>query len=164
MIALDLHADTRRLADFLCAAPRGELVSFDAMTEIIGRDIQAHRWILYGAMRVAERESGATFACVRRQGYRRLTISELAMVGQTARSRIRSTARRGNRTIATGLKGENGIDPGDLRKILAEQSALGMLEHLAADKALPVIPETDTRPLPVAMVARDFLARVTKTQ
>jgi hypothetical protein len=162
MIALDLHAETRRLADFLCATPRGEMVTFNAMTNVIGRDIQAHRWILYRAMRVAERESGAAFACIRGQGYRRLNVNELAKVGETARSRIRSTARRGNRTITTALKGENGIEPGDLRKILAEQSVLGMLEYLTADKALPVIPETDTRPLPVAVVARDFLARMTK--
>lgn len=157
MIATDMSADTRRIADTLSEVPRGETIAWDQLSGIISRDILLSRHILYSAMRVAERESGAIFASERGKGYRRLAPDEIVKIGQTARRRIRSMARHGARTINAGTAGANDLSAEMTRAILSEQSALGLLEHLARDKSLPVVPEGDTRPLPVAQAAQEFL-------
>ena len=160
MLSLDLHQDTQTIADLLASCPNGGTVALADITAAIGRDITGCRYLVYGAMRVAERDSGAVFASVRGVGYRRLLASEIAEVGQTARAKIRRAARHGVRTISAGMAGANDIAPDAMRKILAEQSALGMLEHMARDKNLPKLTETDTRPLPLAVTARAFLRSI----
>jgi hypothetical protein len=160
MLATDLSADTRRLADALATAARGEIVTYKQLSEAIGRDIMGCRWLLYSALHVIERESGAVFATERRIGYRRLAPEEIVKIGQTARAHIRRTARAGARTISAGVAGANDLTPEMARQILAEQSALGLLEHVARDRNLPAVAETETRPLSVAATAREFFKRM----
>lgn len=157
MLAIDIHQDTRRIADALAAVPPGTLISLDAISAVIERDIRRARWYLYSAMHIAERESGAVFATERGMGYRRLIADEIVKIGQTSRARIRRQARRGNRSISAGVAGVNDLKPETLRRILAEQSSLGLLEHIARDKNLPTVSEQDIRPLPVASAAKEFL-------
>lgn len=163
MIATDLSADARRIADLLAAIPRGETVTFATISSTIGRDINLCRHILYSGLNVAERENGACFASVRSVGYRRLAPEEIVKVGQTARSRIRGYARRGSRTLRQGMTGANDLTPEAQRQTAAELSALGLLEHIARDKSLPTIPEEDTRPLSVAATAKAFLQKIGAT-
>ena len=160
MLSLDLHADTRRIADALAAVSRGDTITLAAITNAIGRDIHRCRHLLYSAFRLVERENGAVFATERGQGYRRLKPEEIITIGQTARARIRGTARRGARSIAAGVSGANDIAAPVQRAILAEQTALGLLEHMARDKNLPTVPETENRPLPVAVAAKEFLRAI----
>jgi len=163
MIASDLSADARRAADLFASIPRGDVVSLDALSAAIGRDAKRCRHILYRAMRVAERESGAVFASERGIGYRRLAPDEIVKIGQTARSRIRSSARRGRRSIQAGIAGANDISPNSQRQVSAELSALGLLEHIARDRSLPPIPEDDSRPLSVAATAKAFMLKIGAT-
>ena len=160
MIATDIHADTRRIADLLAVLPRGELITLAQISAAIDRDIRLNRGYLYSAMKIVEREMGAVFACERGKGYRRLASDEIIKIGQTSRARIRRQARRGIRSMSAGVGGANDIEPDMARRILAEQSALGLLEHIARDKNLPKVPEKDTRPLPVATTARAFLRAI----
>ncbi len=160
MIAMEINADTRRIADTLAATRVGETITLDHLTREIRRDIRRNRHIIYGAMRVVEREVGAVFACERGIGYRRLKANELALIGQTARARIRRTARRGAKTIAAGSVFANDLSNQERRKILAEQSSLGVLEHLARDKSLPDVAPTETRPLSIVATAQAFLAAI----
>jgi hypothetical protein len=160
MLTLDLHEDTRRIVEVLTACPVGEHVTLDQLSATIGRDIRLCRYYIYSAMRVVQRDHGFVFATEWRKGYRRLNANELDKIGQSARARIRSHARRGVKTIAAGLAGANDIDPAAHRRALSEQTALGLLEHISRDKNLPTIAETDTRPLPVAIAAREFMKRI----
>jgi hypothetical protein len=160
MIATDLSADARRIADLLSAVPRGELITYAGISAAIGRDVRVLRHLIYAAMRVAERESGAVFASERGKGYRRLAPTEIVRIGATARARIRGVARRGKRSISAGVIGANDLGDEDRRKILAEQSALGLLEHVARDRSLPVLTPDDSRPLPVAQAARSFMRHI----
>tara|TARA_R110000868_G_C10969754_1_gene769590 strand:+ start:1030 stop:1524 length:495 start_codon:yes stop_codon:yes gene_type:complete len=160
MIATDLHHDTRIIADCLAATPHGALVTKGEISDAIGREIDHCVWLLYSAIRIVERENGAVFACVRGKGYRRLTAEELARIGQTARARIRGTARRGMKSMTAGVSAINDLAPDLMRKVLAEQSSLGLLEHIARDRNLPPINETMTRPLPVAVTAKEFLRSI----
>lgn len=160
MIATDLHADTLRLIDTLAVAPKGEVVTLARLSDSIGRDIRHCRHLLYSALRVLERDKGVAFACVRGSGYRQLASDEIVKIGQTARSRIRHTARRSVKTMGAAIAGANDITDKMRREILAEQSVLSMMEHLSRERNLPVVPEQDTRPLPVAIVARQFLQSI----
>lgn len=157
MIAIDLHADTLRIIDRLKSVPRGGEITLAAISQTIGRDIANCRHLMYSAFRHVEAESGAVFASVRGVGYRRMQPDEIVKIGQTARSRIRRTARRGIKTMSAGVAGANDLSDADKRKVLAEQSSLGLLEHIARERSLPTVPTTDTRPLPVAETARAFL-------
>ena len=160
MIATDLHADTLALISVLQSAPHGEVIPLARFSTAIGRDIRQCRHLLYSAIRVMERDHCAVFASVRGEGYRRMASDEIVKIGQTARSRIRRTARRGSKSIAAGMAGANDLSNEARIKLLAEQSALGVLEHLARDKSLPTMPQDATRPLPVAVSAREFLKAI----
>jgi hypothetical protein len=160
MIVMELHQDTRILADLLAACPFGETLTFDDFSKAIGRNINVCRYLLYRAIFVVERENGAVFASVRRVGYKRVVPDDLHKIGQTARARIRSQARRGFRTISNGLAKANDISPPALREALREQSILGLIEHTAKDRSKPDVAEGATHPLPVAEVARDFLRKM----
>ncbi|MGE4044488.1 MAG: hypothetical protein AB7F35_06520 [Acetobacteraceae bacterium] len=160
MIAKERNPDTGRLIDVLAAVPVGGIVSLAAMSDAIGRDIEQCRYLLYAAIRHAGREHGALFASVRGQGYRRLPVSEIATIGRTAREKIRRTARRGLRSMEAGLSAANDV-PNDVRiRLLQEQSALGLIEHVTRERNLPQVPEGTTRPLPIAVAGRAFLQAI----
>ncbi len=163
MIATDISADTRRLADLLAEVPRSGVITFGTMSGAIGRDVLEFRHLIYGALRVAEREFGAVFASERGTGYRRLPPDEIVRIGQTARARIRRTARSGARSLTAGMTGANDIDPAMRRRILSEQTTLGLLEHIARDKNLAPVPEHENRPLPLAVAAKEFLRMIGAT-
>jgi hypothetical protein len=163
MIVMELHQDTRILADVLLACPFGETIKFDELSKAIGRDIQVCRHLLYRAIYIVERDNGAVFASIRRVGYKRVVPDDLHKIGQTARARIRSQARRGFRTISNGIAKANDISPPALREALREQSILGLVEHTAKDRNRPDVAEGATRPLPVAEVAREFLKKMGAT-
>ena len=160
MIATELHPDTRRIIALLETVPVDGIVTHAAISGAIGRDIEPVRHLLYSAIRHMEREHGTVFACVRKQGYRRMPATEIALIGATARSRIRRTARRSIRSMEAGLTGANDM-PNDVRlKVLAEQSALSMVEHLSRERNLPPMQEAETRPLALADTARAFLRSI----
>lgn len=163
MIVMELHQDTRLIVDLLLACPYGGTVTLSSVSNVIGRSIGANRHLLYSAIRIVERDIGAVFSSVRGVGYRRIQPDELHKVGQTARARIRSQARRGFRTISNGLAKANNIAPPALREALREQSVLGLVEHTAKDRNRPDVADGAMRPLPVAEVAREFLKKMGAT-
>lgn len=161
MIPTDLSADTRALADHLATVPVGELATIARMSAVIGRDVDRHRHVLYAAIRVAQRETGAVFACERGAGYRRLSVEEVVQkVGSTARDRIRGTARRARKTLTAGTRGANDLAPAMQRKAAAEVSALALLEHLARDAVARPANDGPQAPTPVAITAKTMLARI----
>jgi hypothetical protein len=81
-------------------------------------------------------------------------------LGQTARARIRGHARRGAKAIGAGLRFANDMPADALRSALAEQSTLGLLEHIARDRNIPTMPEVATKPLSYAEAAKAFLGKI----
>lgn len=157
-ISSDINADTRAIADILNAAPFGGTVTLDTMTDAIGRDIRDCRYVALSAMRVAERETGAVFASVRRIGYRRLTVDEFAEIGMTARARIRRTARSSARAMGAAMTRVNDMTDEQRRNVIREQSALGLLAHLAQDRSMPKIPDDVKQTQPIAITMRAAMA------
>lgn len=152
-----ISADTRAIADLLNAASYGQEVTIEQMSDAIGRDIRPVRYIAVSALRVAERETGAVFATVRRVGYRRLTSDEFHQIGSTARARIRKVSNRSNRSMTAAMERTNDMDPADRLAVLREQSTLGLVAHLSQDKQAPALVHGTTRPQPLAVTMRGAL-------
>ena len=163
MLITDLSPDARVIADMLIACPIGEIVTYRALSDAIGRDITRCRHIFYAANRVAQREAGAVFVTMVRQGYRRLeTVNIAPTVGPAARHHIRRTARKARRIMVAGTVRMNDMKPEDQRKLAAEISAMGLIEHVAQDSRVKVDQDAPTAPTPVAITAQRLLASLQK--
>jgi hypothetical protein len=159
VIATELSAEARAVADLLAQCPVGEVVTLAAMSAAIGRDIRTRRFVISTARRVAEREAGAVFTTERGAGYRRIDAARVAdVIGTTARRHIRATARRSARTLNEGTRRLNDLPADVQRKVAAEMSVLGLLEHMARDKEVKIAPDGPMKPQPVAVTARAFLS------
>lgn len=161
MIQTELSADTRAVADVLVACSVGGVTTFATMSAAIGRDITLRRYILTAARRVAQREAGAVFVSERAIGLRRISAERATeTVGSTARRHIRRTARRAKSALLAATNGVNDLPPVAQRRLAAEVSALGLIEHLSRDAASKPSDDAPTKPQPVAVTARDMLARI----
>lgn len=155
----EISPDVRALAEAFKATPIGETIGYSDLSRAIGRDIQACRYLAASAMRAANREAGAIFANVKREGYKRLHPSEAHTIGHTTRRMIRARSARAIRTINTAISMANDVPDAARLRATAEASALGLIQHIARDSSVP-IPESADKPVPVAMVARQFLERI----
>lgn len=161
MILTELSADARAIADVLIACSVGDTVTHRAMTATIGRDITKHRHILDTARRVAQREAGAVFVSERGIGLRRLSAERATeTVGTAARKHIRRTAGRARKTLIAATNGANNLPPEAMRRLAAEVSTLGLMEHLARDAVTKPREDSPTKPTPVAITARALLERI----
>lgn len=163
MLITDLSADVRTTADLLIACSPGETVLFTTISKALGRDVTRRRQIISAARKVAQREAGALFRSERGMGYRRLAPTEADQIGHSALVSIGRGARRANGSMSALIKGANDMPPDQFKKILAQQTALGMIHAVTKTKNLPKITETATRPLPLAVSAKAFLRSIGAT-
>jgi len=154
MISTEISPDVSALAEALRRVSPGSLITFDALSKTIGRDITRCRHLLVSARRIAARDYGAVFGSERGAGYVRLTINQLPGIGSTARTRVRRVARMGAKFIRFGADRANIVEPETQRKLNSELSSLALIEHIATDKAATPVPAHDTRVEPVAVTAR----------
>jgi hypothetical protein len=154
MLNTEISPDVAALVDVLQATSPGQTATYLTLSEAIGRDVRACRYLITSARRIAAREHGAVFANEMLKGYTRLTTEQLSGVGATARARVRRTSRTASRYIRQGADRANDVEPTAQRRINAELSVLGLIEHVASDKIAAPSPAHDTHPEPVAIVAR----------
>lgn len=128
--------EVRALYDLLVAVPYGGTVTLEAMSEAVGRNISSCRYIIYDAMRILEKESGAIFTCLRNVGYERLPPEDAHRLGYAVRSRIRRSSRRAYQTIAAAIQTSNSISDESVRRAMAEISTLGLIEHLSREASV----------------------------
>lgn len=154
MLTTEISPDVEALVAALADVSPGSAITYQQLTDVIGRDVQKHRHLIDSARRIAQREHGAVFSVEIGVGLSRLTLEQLPTVGSTARSRIRSTARRGAKALRQGSARANDIPPEVQRKLNAEISSLALVEHIASDKQAAPVEVHDQRPEPVALMAR----------
>lgn len=158
MLIHEISPEVRAVAELLMKCQPNEIVTFDEMSAAIGRSIFKRRHIIVSARRVAERENGAVFTSERSIGYKRLEAIAVAdVVGTSARAHIRKSARRGVRSILHGTRRANDLPPEIQRKVAAEMSTLGLIEHISRDSNVKPNAEAPTKPQPVAVTARALL-------
>lgn len=159
MLIHEISPEVRAVAELLMGCQPGEVVTFLEMSAVIGSNIFARRHIITSARKMALQEAGTVFASERSIGYKRLEASAVAyVVGSSARSSIRKSARRGVKSILEGTRRVNDLTPEIQRKVSAEMSALGLIEHIARDSNVKPGPGAPIKPQPVAITARALLA------
>lgn len=158
-----LSAEVRALTDCLLAVPIGGTVTYAEMSEAIGADVLARRYLILRAIKVSLRESGAIYSVVTRVGYRRLSAEEAHTLGGHARTSIRRTSRRAVQAISGAIAVSNDISDEARRRAFAEISVLQLVQHISADRARAAVKDT-SRPLPVALTMRAMVAKIGATQ
>ena len=94
--SFEVSPDARKLAEFL--QPR-ENATYSEMNRRIGRQINGtDRHVLYGALRILQRDHGIVFVAERNIGIKRATNGQMAMLSTDhVHRKIRRTVRRGRK-------------------------------------------------------------------
>lgn len=159
-IDLTLSPETEALLAALKSVPLGGEISYRTLSAAVGRPVNGPaRSSLNSARRIALRELGVAFTAVRGVGLRRITADEAPGMGATARSRIRSTAKRATRGIRAVVAASNGVSPEVQRRVSAEISALGLLAEVASEPAQKAF-SADGPALPPALAGAAFLRHI----
>lgn len=94
--SFEVSPDVRKLADYLRERSRA---SYEEIGRHVGRKVNGHeRHILYGALRILQRDAGIVFVTVRGLGIARATDSQIAALGTD------HVIRRTQRTVRRGRK------------------------------------------------------------
>lgn len=157
MISTEISPDVAALVEALSAVTPGQTITYADLSKTIGRDIQAFRWLVLGAQKIAARDHGAVFANEHRVGYRRLLADELHTVGHTARSAVRRKVRKAGKMIRYGASRANDVSAEAGRKMNAELSALALLEYAAKDTVAAPVKAHDEKPEPIGITARRMI-------
>ena len=88
-------SDAATIRSLLQECKPGEIVSYDAMTAAIGRDVHQRRHAIAKALRALMSEARVVFSAVRGVGYQRLDDAGIVATGADSLQRIRRTSRRG---------------------------------------------------------------------
>jgi len=94
--SFEVSPDTRKLAEFL--QPRDQ-ATYTEMNRRIGRIINgADRHVLYGALRILQRDHGIVFVAERNVGIKRATNGQMATLSTDhVHRKVRRTVRRGKK-------------------------------------------------------------------
>lgn len=155
MISTEISPDVAALVERLIDSKPGDLVPYTDLAATIGRDVRGeHRWLVLRAIDIAARDHGAIFGNERGKGYVRIAPADAHTLGATARTGIRRKARKAGKFIRYATSRQNDLPAESVRKQNAELSVLGLIEHVSSDKRAKPAEAHDTRPEPVAIVAR----------
>lgn len=89
-----LNADSVALIRFLKDAQVGETITYDTLSDVIGRDITKERGALETARRNLQKELRYVFGTIRGIGIKRLEDSEIVDIGDKTQASIRRASRR----------------------------------------------------------------------
>lgn len=162
IIAQTLNPEARALANLFAATSVGAVVTYAAMTAAIGRDIHARRHLIPRALTIAAKEAGAIFGSVRKVGYQRLAATDAHMLGAHTRGRIRRSAKRTAEAIVSAVSAANDMPDDARRRAFAEVNAMGLIRHLATDKAVSAV-VAEPKAEPVAHTMRRFAEAIGAT-
>lgn len=130
-------ADIAAIEALLEAAPIGGVVGWAAMSQAIGRDILARRWLYLRARDNVEKRTGGIFETVRDAGLKRLETASIPDIGRAALRKVRRTARRAVSRIQRVRV--NDLPQTDAQRIVAYQSQLGAIALIADARKTPAI-------------------------
>jgi len=152
------ETDVLTLQAALSATKIGEVCSYAAMSDAIGRNVAGCRYLVLKAIRRLNKDEGAIFAAVHRVGYKRLAAEDAHQIGSATRARIRHAANRASTTISRAVERANDMAPEARRRANAEIGAMAMLAHLATERV--TVLQANDRPQPVAVTMREVLRRM----
>ena len=142
--------DIEILSAALSDLPVGATIEYGTLTEAIGRDIQAHRWLLQAAVKAIETETGSLYETVRNVGVKRLPPEDLPGVGLNTIRKVRRASKKGYHRLAAVRT--NSLSPEDAAKIIAHRSQLGAISMVADGRKTATLTKevTDTNGATIA--------------
>lgn len=93
--------DAQTLAKHLDGIAVGGVATYEALSKIVGSDVQADRGSLETARRVLLRENQIVFGAVHGVGLKRLNPAEIVEQGQDSVTKIRRASKRAMKRLAT---------------------------------------------------------------
>jgi len=158
-IIQQMGIDAQILSRVLGEASQGDFISYDKLSEIIGRDIRSNRGALTTARRAAQREHGKVFSPVRGQGIKCLHDKEVApMLESSEIKKVRRASNRNLKTLQTVVY-EMLSEP-DKTKFDAVSSIVGVLSLMTKNKSIKALESACTKrksALPTAGTLRLFM-------
>lgn len=153
-----LSIDARLLTERLLKTSIGDTVTYADLSETISRDITSlsGRSALASARRVAQREKGAVFDCVRKVGLKRLDDVGIVEGSAGVTARIRRTARRGMDRLAA-VQSFDQMPHAARVQHNATMSVLGAIRSLAGPMSIKRVEDkVSAAPLPTADTLKIF--------
>jgi hypothetical protein len=142
--------DARVLAERLSTADPEDVITYDELAALIGKDVQhKRRDLLDTARNLVLREHHKTFGTVTNVGIKCLSSTAIVSLGEQARSRLRRASGKTLKRLACATLEE--LPPLEVHRLLAYTSVLGAvhaLTHFATVKRAQQLQET-AAPLPL---------------
>ncbi len=156
----EFEGDIVTLADRLREVPIDQIVTYEELDQVLGRDCRARRYLLMAARDRVESETGALFQAVFNRGLKRLPTEAFATIGQQARKGIRNKSRTATRRMANGLQHTNNAPAEVIRAVNRESSVLALIQFAARDKTVSQMLKDEplTAPTPLGKAAQDLMA------
>lgn len=130
--------DTQFLVDRLIACKPGEVVTYDQLSGIIGREVRPGNDAypnLYSARRVALNEYGIAFEAVRGVGVVRLTDEAIVRSSPVVIQKAHRAAHRGSKVLAC-VEHFDGLTNEDKVRHNAALSVLGVIAHFTKSQSV----------------------------
>jgi alkylated DNA nucleotide flippase Atl1 len=151
----EVSVDATTIYDLLKAINPEEVITYDAISEAIGRPIKKNIGLLYTALNMAKTQDSMVFDCVRKVGYRRLNDSQIAQKSNTQPFRkIRATVRRAVKDI--GCIDKSNISNEEHISVNFSLSVFGVMKSLSSSKPSEQKEEYFSDPLPVGKTLEFF--------
>lgn len=129
--------DARMLVELMAPAQVGDVVTYEEMTTLLGKQIQQRRDLLYTAMSILQERDNMVFAPVNGVGMVRLANPEKVTYGGTKTQRIARSARRNIKMLATVAREElSALDQHRLDAQVTIMAAVNMYTHTRTVEAL----------------------------
>lgn len=136
-----LSIDVKLVYERLAKCSTGDLVTYEDLSAIIGRDIRLKaNWVLGSARRRAFTQNQMLFGAIAKVGVKRLSDAEIVATGQDALTRIHKTSLRAARRM-TAIRSFDTLDAPARTKHDTYLSALGVLSHLTKEKSMQRLEE-----------------------
>ncbi|HVM95311.1 MAG TPA: hypothetical protein VMT89_02925 [Candidatus Acidoferrales bacterium] len=154
----EMSLDARMLADALRKVPKGAIIRYAVLNEIIGRDVQSTgRGVLDTARRRVLHDEGIVTEAVVNEGIKvLLDVEVVGATGESARRRIRRMTRTAVRKLTSVVYDAL---PNELkRKHNTEVSLLSVLAHVSTEQSAKKLEQRvpDAEPLPLAKTLEFF--------
>lgn len=149
-------ADTLVIENRLRETNPGDLVTYQELSTLLGRDVRMFCQSNTQTARHALVGESIFFDCVPNEGYRRLTNNEAAFASDSHRERIASTARRGLRHLRHVPFDELAADA--KKKHLTMSAQFGAIQLFGSSKATKKIEAAvkDTAPMAIGETLKLF--------
>ncbi len=149
-IAIQVNA----MCDLLNGASVGEIVTFSAMSNVLGRDISQCSYILQKARRtLLDHPPHVRFDNVYKVGLKRMHISDAIGVADKNLRKIRRISRKNGQEISYQMAGANDIDERTKEGLIARIGLFGTIEALTMHRVTKAIEkQTDNQVLPYGRI------------